>query len=159
MGETLRNRRILAVDDEKDVLEVIKEELDPYGVNLDTASSYQEGVSKLSSNKYDLVILDIMGVRGFELLEIAAPKEIVVVILTAHALSVETLSKSINMAAAAYLSKDRLAALAPFLEDALTLDYQDAWNALLKKMGGSFGRRFGPEWKQMEKEIPQRFEK
>lgn len=159
MGESLRGKRILAVDDEDDVLDVIREELESLQVDLDTAASYQEGIQKLSSAKYDLVILDIMGVRGFELLEYAGEKGVTVVILTAHALSPESLNKAIDLAAAAYLPKDRLGGLAPYLEDALTLSSQSAWRNLLRKMSGSFGRRFGPEWNEMEKDILKRFEK
>ncbi len=158
MGESLRGKKILAVDDEDDVLDVIREELESLQVELDTATSYQEGIEKLSSTKYDLVILDIMGVRGFELLEYAGEKGATVVILTAHALSPESLNKAIDLAAAAYLPKDRLGGLGPYLEDALTLSNQAAWRSLLRKMSGSFGRRFGPEWKEMEKDILNRLE-
>jgi CheY-like chemotaxis protein len=153
MGETLRGKRILAVDDEADVLDIIKEELDQRGVELDTASSYQEAIEKLSSIKYDLVILDIMGVRGFELLEYAATKETVAIVLTAHALSPESLSKSFNLAAAAYLPKDRLGALARYLEDALALNNRTAWKTIIEDMSGTFTKSFGSEWKTVEDHI------
>ncbi len=102
----LKGKEILAVDDEPDILALLDEELEDYGVNLDTATSYQEAIEKLSSLTYDLAILDIMGVRGFELLEVAVKKGIPVVMLTAHAISVESLKKSIELGARAYLPKD-----------------------------------------------------
>ncbi len=41
----------------------------------------------LDYEHFDMAILDIMGVEGFELLEIAREKEVIAVMLTAHALS------------------------------------------------------------------------
>ena len=68
MPNQLKGKQILAVDDEQDVLDILGEELDDYGVELDRASSYEEAIQRLASLTYDLVILDIMGVRGFDLL-------------------------------------------------------------------------------------------
>ena len=113
----LNGKHLLAVDDEPDVLDILEEELGDYGVDLDRATSYQEANQKISSLTYDLVILDIMGVRGFDLLRYAAVKKLPVVMLTAHALSPETLKKSIELGARAYLPKDQLGQIAPFLED------------------------------------------
>ena len=65
----LNNKRLLAVDDEPDILETLKEQLDEFpGLLLDTATDYETGYHLLRSWTYDLVILDIMGVRGFDLL-------------------------------------------------------------------------------------------
>ncbi len=83
----LKGKHILAVDDEQDVLDIIREELDEHGVEFDSASACEEAIQRPASLTYDLVILDIMGVRGFELLEYASAKQIPVVMLTAHALS------------------------------------------------------------------------
>ncbi|MEJ2718186.1 MAG: response regulator [Deltaproteobacteria bacterium] len=155
----LNGKQVLAVDDEPDVLDILEEELEEYGVDLDKATSYQEANQKISSLTYDLVILDIMGVRGFDLLRYAVAKKLPVVMLTAHALSPETLKKSIELGARAYLPKDQLGQIAPFLEDVLMLNYQSAWKAVLGKLGSSFGKRFGPEWRKSEKEFWQKFEK
>jgi len=38
---------------------------------IDTATSFEDGKTQLEEGKYDVAILDIMGVKGFELLEIA----------------------------------------------------------------------------------------
>jgi CheY-like chemotaxis protein len=151
-------KRILAVDDEPDVLEILDEELEEYGVILDTAVSFQEGFQKLSSLPFDLVILDIMGVRGFELLEHAVAKGLPVVMLTAHALSPESLKKSVELGARAYLPKDQLGQVVPFLEDVLSLSYQSAWQTIMQQLGSSFGKRFGPEWRKTEEEFWKEFE-
>ena len=155
----LNGKQVLAVDDEPDVLDILQEELGDYGVKLDRATSYREANEKISSLTYDLVILDIMGVRGFDLLQYAVMKKLPVVMLTAHALSPETMKRSIELGARAYLPKDQLGQIAPFLEDVLMLNYQSAWKAVLGKLGSSFGKRFGPEWRKSEKEFWQKFEK
>jgi len=155
----LKGNQILAVDDEQDVLDILREELDEYGVEFDSASSYEEGIQRMASLTYDLVILDVMGVRGFELLEYAAAKQISVVMLTAHALSPQSLKKSIELGARAYLPKDQLGQIAPFLDDVLSLNYRSAWKAVFTKLGSAFGKRFGPEWRKSEKEFWEKFEK
>ncbi len=155
----LNNKHILAVDDEPDVLEILEEELEDYGATVDKAGSYEEAVQRLSSLSYDLAVLDIMGVRGFDLLQAAVGRGLPVVILTAHALSPQSLKKSIELGARAYLPKDQLGQMVPFLEDVLALSYESAWNAVLRRLAGSFGKRFGPEWRKSELEFWEKFER
>jgi len=160
MGKTaLTGKRMLAVDDEPDILDILREELDKYGVALDTATTYEEGLQRLHSYTYDLAILDIMGVRGFDLLAFASSKGLPVVMLTAHALNPESLKRSIELGARAYVPKDELDNIAPFLEDVLTLSYRSAWKSLFAKLGHSFGARFGPDWRKSEEEFWDKFEK
>ena len=59
----------------------------------------------MESQTYDVVILDIMGVDGFNLLESAVKRNFRVAMLTAHALNVEALNRSFKMRAMAYLPK------------------------------------------------------
>jgi CheY-like chemotaxis protein len=155
----LQGKSVLAVDDEPDVLDILAEELEDYEVKFERASTFEGAIQRMASFTYDLAVLDIMGVRGFDLLEYATVKKIPVVILTAHALSPQSLKKSIELGARAYLPKDQLGKIAPFLEDVLTLSYRSAWKALFEKLGGYFGKRFGPEWRKSEKEFWEKFEK
>jgi CheY-like chemotaxis protein len=154
----LKGKLILAVDDEWDVLEIIAEELEEYDVELDRSSTFEDAMEKMSALTYDLAIFDIMGVRGFELLEFAVSRKMPVVILTAHALSPESLKKSIEMGARAYLPKDQLGKIAPFIEDVLTMSYNTAWRLVFEKVGSSLGKRFGPEWRKSEKEFWDQFD-
>jgi DNA-binding response OmpR family regulator len=109
MARSLREgKTILAVDDEPDVLDILGEELEDYSVDFERASTYEDAIQKMSSLTYDLALLDIIGVRGFELLEYATQKKIPVVMLTAHALSPQSLKKSIELGARTYLPKDQL---------------------------------------------------
>ena len=71
-----------------------------------------------------MVILDIMGVRGFDLLVLAVKKNLKVAMLTANALTADALKKSIEMKARAYLPKEKLGEVVPFLEDMLKYDYE-----------------------------------
>ena len=155
----LYGKRLLAVDDEPDVLEVLTDELEKYGVKLDRALSYEAASQMLASFTYDLVILDIMGVRGFELLAYASSRGFPVVMLTAHALSPEALKKSIELGARAYVPKEEIDNIAPFLEDVLELSYESAWAKALTKLAGVFGAHFGPDWRKSEKEFWDEFEK
>ena len=84
----------MIVDDEPDVVETIKELLDM--CNIDTATDFETGRKLLNQNKYDIAILDIMGVNGYELLEIANKNDTPALMLTAHAFSPDDLSKSIS---------------------------------------------------------------
>jgi DNA-binding response OmpR family regulator len=155
----LKGKRLLAVDDEPDILAVIRDELENHGANLDTAQTYEGAIQLLSSFTYDLVILDIMGVRGFELLTFTVTRNFPVVMLTAHALNPEALKKSIELGARAYIPKDEMDQLVPFLEDVLTLSYETAWKTLFDKLGGLFGKHFGPDWRKSEQEFWDEFEK
>lgn len=145
----LNNKRLLAVDDEPDVLETLAEQLEDFeGLIFDRAADYETGYQLLRSWTYDLVILDIMGVRGFDLLNAAVLLGFPTVMLTGHVLSVRALRKSIEMGARAYIPKERMGDLVPFLEDVLTLDRRSGWKQLFVRLGGFFNRKFGPDWQK-----------
>ncbi len=145
----LKNKRLLAVDDEPDVLESLSEQMeDIEGLVLDTATDFETGYHLLRSWTYDLVILDIMGVRGFDLLNAAVFLGFPTVMLTAHVLSVRALKKSIEMGARAYIPKENLANIVQFLEDVLTLDRSSGWKKLFERLGDFFNKEFGPQWQK-----------
>ncbi len=111
----LKDKVILVVDDEPDVLETVEEELDM--CLLHKATDYDTALQYLLSYTYDVVILDIMGVNGFELLKTAVSRGFPAVMLTAHALSPESLKKSIKLGAVSFLPKEKISELGSFLED------------------------------------------
>jgi len=155
-----KDKLVLAVDDEEDVLETIRELLSECAdVSLHTATTFDTARQLLVSYSYDLVILDIMGVRGFDLLKIAAARNLPVVMLTAHALNPDSLKKSIELGARAYLPKDMLHSLVPFLEDVLKLSYQSVWNKALDHVGTLFNERFGSDWRKSEETFWNDFQK
>jgi CheY-like chemotaxis protein len=146
----LNEKTILAVDDEPDVLDILEEEINAEcrGCRISRATTYDQAMEALAKEPFDLVILDIMGVRGFDLLDEAKKRGLPVAMLTAHALSPETLKKSIEKGARAYLPKEKLGEVVPFLKDMLQFEYDEGWNRLFGRLGDFFDRRFGPDWQQ-----------
>ncbi|RJR18739.1 MAG: DNA-binding response regulator [Nitrospiraceae bacterium] len=54
------NNRILAVDDDKDILKVVKANLELHGYEVDTAENWEAAQEKLSVRPPELVLLDVM---------------------------------------------------------------------------------------------------
>ena len=77
-----------------------------------------------------------MGVRGFDLLELAVSRNFRVAMLTAHALTAEALKRSFEMKARAYLPKEKLGEVVPFLEDVLKYEYLPGGSGFLEKLKG-----------------------
>jgi DNA-binding response OmpR family regulator len=150
----LSGKRLLAVDDEPDILETLKEHLeDTEGLVLDVATDYETGYHLIRSWTYDIVILDIMGVRGFDLLNAAVALGYPSVMLTAHALTPEALRKSVELGARAFLPKEKMSDIVSFLEDVLTTTHQKGWRRVFDRLGVFFSRTFGAEWQKDEKEF------
>ncbi|OQX66260.1 MAG: hypothetical protein B5M55_00480 [Desulfococcus sp. 4484_242] len=122
---------------------------------LDRASSFEEAKKLLESNYYHAAVLDIMGVRGYELLEIATKREIPALMLTAHALSQDNLKKSFQKGAAYYVPKDEIARVDVFLADILEA-IEKKKNVFIKwyeRLSGFCDKRFGPNWKDDDPEF------
>ena len=156
----LNGKSILAVDDEPDILEILEEEILGYSPNtiFEKANTYDEAAKKLESHNYDVVVLDIMGVRGFDLLDQAVKRNFQVTMLTAHALSPEALKRSFEMKARAYLPKEKLGAIVPFLEDLLKNEYLPGWMRMLNKLEGFFNARWGDYWQKSEAKFWKEFD-
>ena len=149
----LDQKKILAVDDEQDVLNVLEDEITSScsGCVFDKATSYDEAVNLLQSGNYDLIVLDIMGVRGFDLLQIAVKKNLRAVMLTAHALSPENLKRAYDMGARAYLPKQKLGEIVPFLEDALKYEFEPGWKRVYEALRDMFTILWGRDWEELQK--------
>lgn len=144
----LKNKVILVVDDEPDILETVEEDLDMCIVHK--AADYDTALQYLLSYTYDIVILDIMGVNGFELLKSAVTRGFPTVMLTAHALSPESLKTAIKLGAVSFLPKEKISELESFLEDVVVDDGKPVWQKLLDRLAGYFNKRFGPDWKEKD---------
>ena len=81
----LEGKRVLIVDDEQDVLEILEELLRM--CHVVSASRFDTAKEYLETQDFDIAILDIMGVDGYSLLEMAVRRNIPAVMLTAHALN------------------------------------------------------------------------
>ena len=150
----LEGKKVLAVDDEQDVLDTLVDLLPM--CELVTASSFKEARKLLESQKFDLAILDIMGVNGYSLLEVATRKNIPAVMLTAHAWSPDNLVRSIKEGAVAYLPKEELSNITDYLVDVLSAhkEGRNPWESWHERLPASyFERRWGAAWKDTDKQF------
>lgn len=102
--------RILAVDDEADLLELIFYNLNKEGWEVSLAADGQEALAKIRKEKFDLVILDLMlpGMPGMEICRVLRndPKtrELPIIMLTAKGEEVDRVL-GLEMGADDYISK------------------------------------------------------
>jgi CheY-like chemotaxis protein len=155
--KVIAGKYVLIVDDEQDVLDTLVDLLDM--CKVDAASSFIDAKKLLVENDYDIVVLDIMGVDGYELLKIAKGRNTPAVMLTAHALSRDNLKRSVEEGAAYYAPKDKITEIATFLADVFEAmnEGKSAWGRMLDRLGGFYDKRFGgPSWREEEAEYWER---
>jgi DNA-binding NtrC family response regulator len=151
--EMLEGKRVLLVDDEPDVLDNL-EELLPM-CDVAKAVNFDKAKELLETQAFDFAILDIMGVDGYRLLEIAKEKNVIPVMLTANALSIEDTIKSFKQGAASYLPKEKMSDIVTFLNDILEAKKKGKsfWWRWLGRMESYYDRKFGSHWKEKDKEF------
>lgn len=149
--DILRGKRILAVDDEPDVLDVIKEQLELCHVTV--ALNAETAKNLIVSEQFDLVILDIMGVDGFTLLELSREHHLPAAMLTAQALTAESVKKSLSLGAVSFLPKDELVRLPEWVAEILgeLAEGRSHWQKLFQRLGPWFSQRLGLNWEDLEK--------
>jgi DNA-binding response OmpR family regulator len=158
-GKSLLNgKRVLIVDDEPDVLVTLEELLKMCRVAK--ATNFEEAKKLLETQDFDIAILDIMGVDGYVLLELANRKNIPTVMLTAHAFTPDNLIRSIKEGASSYLPKEEMPRVAEFLEDVLRAREKgiNPWESWQEKLPSSyFEKRFGAMWRASDKKFLEQF--
>jgi two-component system phosphate regulon response regulator PhoB len=83
--------KVLLVDDERDIREVVGAMLDAVGLAVEAATSAEDALVRLRSSRYDLVVLDwnLPGMTGIELCRLIRRDNVLgtlpVLFLTAHA--------------------------------------------------------------------------
>jgi nucleotide-binding universal stress UspA family protein/CheY-like chemotaxis protein len=137
--DILKGRTILVVDDETDILDTVEEELDMCIVHK--AKTKEAALELISKNRYDIVVLDIMGVDGFKILEQTVKNYIPTVMLTAHALTKDSLNKAARMGATSFLPKDKMIELETFLVDVIRNDGKPVWRKLFERMSSYFNEK------------------
>ncbi|MFC1535469.1 response regulator transcription factor [Thermodesulfobacteriota bacterium] len=144
--EMLKGKKILIVDDEPDVLETLEDLL--YFCDIEKAANFEDAKKLLETQDFDMTILDIMGVDGYRLLQIAIEKKVIPVMLTAKALSPEDVTKSFKEGAASYIPKQEMARIATFLSDILMAKEkgESPWWRWSERLGPFFKKLFGPSW-------------
>jgi CheY-like chemotaxis protein len=151
--KTIKGKRVLIVDDEEDVLKILEDLLS--NCKLDSASSYAEAQKLIEKYPYDIAVLDIMGVRGYDLLKLTRRYNIPALMLTAHALSREDLERSVDEGAAYYAPKEKMSDIGQFVADVLESieKGKSPWQRMIDRLGSFYDRRFGgPDWREKEKE-------
>ena len=112
------DKRILAVDDDPDLLDVLEEEILAAHPDLkvEKAVTFPQAIEKMIWVNYDAVILDITSGYGFKLLQLAQSRHLHVGLLTTYPVLPGHPRLSTQMAARAFLSKDRLGDVVSFLD-------------------------------------------
>ena len=152
----LKGKKVLIVDDEPDILDLLTELLGD--CMIDRASTFEAAKELLESEHYDVAVLDIMGVKGFELLEIAKQKDIPALMLTAHALNRESLKKSAEQGASYFVPKEEIAKIDVFVADVIEAreKNKNPWVRWFERLGAFFdeSKNFsGPNWREENKKF------
>jgi len=153
----LDGKKILVVDDEPDILDSLEDLLAKCDVVK--ASSFEAARDLIEQETFDLVILDISGVSGYDLLDLATTKDMTAIMLTAHALTPENIAKSYRQGAAYFLPKEKMVNITSFLEEILDAKQkgQSTWDNWMNRLAGYCERTFGAKWKDTDKDFWDRF--
>ncbi len=143
----LRGKTILAVDDEPDILETIVELLE--SCRIDTAAGFRQAQDCLLTKNYDLAILDVMGVKGFHLLDLAVRRNIPAVMLTAPAVSQEYIAQAMERGAAAYIFKEEMGELETLLVRIFEIISRGEapWAYTMERIAPILDERLAPGWR------------
>lgn len=152
----IRGKMVLIVDDEPDVLDILTEVLS--ACKIDRASTFEAAKELLEKEYYDVVVLDIMGVRGFDLLQIAKQRNVPALMLTAHSLNKESLKKSAEEGAAYFVPKAEIARMDVFVADVLEArdKKRNPWVRWFERLGAFFDTKTnftGPNWREQDKKF------
>jgi DNA-binding response OmpR family regulator len=151
--DMLRGKKILIVDDEPDVLDTLEDVLSMCEVVK--ATSFEEAKRQLEEQHFDMTVLDIMGVDGYKLLDIAVSRKVTAVMLTAHALSPEDTIKSFKGGAAYYVPKDKMAEMPTILVNILDAlkKGKSTWLPFVNWAEAYYNAKFGSKWETHKKEL------
>ena len=103
-------KTILLVEDEANLVELLKFRLENNGYNVETATDGKEGLNKIRHLRPDLVLLDIMmpKMHGYDVCKLAKSndrtKNIPIIMLTAHAQS-KDMQEAVKSGAEAFITK------------------------------------------------------
>ena len=144
----LKGKKILAVDDEEDILNTLVEALEE--AHVDRAADYQTALKLIEREQLRPGHPGHHGGIRSQAVEKTVEKSIPTVMLTAHALSAETLLASIRKGAIFYLPKEKLAEIDTDPEPTARIHgiWPTTWNLLFDKLGDFFDEKFGPDWKK-----------
>ncbi|MEJ2222508.1 MAG: response regulator [Desulfobacterales bacterium] len=150
----LEGNKILVVDDEPDILETVIDLFE--SSQIVTAGSFEDARKKITKESFDLVILDIMGVNGFDLLKACRAAKLPAAMLTAHSLNIESLNSAARLGAVSFLPKGELHRLPELVAEILD-DLEQGrthWEKLFQHLGRFFRERLGISWEDDHSKFP-----
>lgn len=104
----MNNLPILVVDDEKNIRMTMSQSLEPLGLPVETAVNGEEALSRLRSEAFGLVFLDLKmpGLDGMEVLRILRQEwpKLRVIIITAHG-SIDSAVEAMKLGAVDFVQK------------------------------------------------------
>lgn len=139
----LNDKQVLLVDDEPDVLDTVSDILSMCRIH--TASDYDSALKRLEENKYDIVVLDIMGVNGFELLKKCVELGFPAIMLTAHAVTADAIKKSMKLGAVFFLPKIKMMELPDFMKEIVLGGGKPIWNSFFERLDFFFEKRLSKD--------------
>ena len=144
----LEGKRIHIVDDEPDVLDSLVDLL-PMCV-VTKAATFDQARQLLEDQYFDMAILDIMGVEGYDLLKICNDRRVIGVMLTAYAVTPEDIKKSYEDGAASFVPKEKMHDITGFLTDIYEAKEQgkNFWWRWFDRLADYCERKFGPDWQK-----------
>jgi DNA-binding NtrC family response regulator len=101
-------QRILVIDDEESIRDLLKDYLETRGYEVTTTGDGESGLTMLKEEKFDLYLLDLMmpGISGLDVLKAAREEKISIpsIVITAFA-SVQTAVEAMQSGAFDYITK------------------------------------------------------
>src|ERR1041385_6016851 len=107
LGDEIAMPRILVIDDDRELTEMLEEYLRPEGFTVEIAHSGEEGLARARAVDFSLIILDVMlpEINGFEVLRrLRAQSQCPVIMLTARGQEVDRIV-GLEVGADDYLGK------------------------------------------------------
>ena len=130
-----KEKKILIIDDEQVILDSVSKIASMEGWDVDTVLSVKDGLTKLKSTKYSLILSDIMmpEINGFQLLEELYVKKIdIPVIMITGFSTVENAVKSLYKGAIDFIPK-------PFtIDEIVSSMYRGLAYLNIQKKGANF---------------------
>jgi DNA-binding NtrC family response regulator len=130
-------KRILVIDDEESIRDLLKDFLEEKGFQIAVASNGESGLKLLREGSFDLFLLDLMmpGMSGLDVLRERAASKITIpsIVITAHA-TVQTAVEAVKLGAFEYITKPfNLEELYLVIKKALDVSVLQEENSSLKK--------------------------
>ena len=153
----LTDKKILIVDDEPDILDTLEDLLTVCEVTK--AGGFEEAKEYMENSAFDMAVLDIMGVSGYDLLDIAVKHDIPAVMLTAHALTPDNIVKSYKQGAAYFLPKEKMTDIASFLAEVFDARAkgENTWDRWMVRLADYCEKTFGAKWMDPNKDFWDKF--